>query len=283
MELISKIQTDPYFNNVLNILSYDRQKPLLVGSASYRQFANSFSDYDLFLIIDRADNNTIYNNIKEILEKAKSSDVLYFIELKVQNKNSKFKFYSEQINKKEFIKVLRNDKDFIKIDFVYRLQDNTLRELSVIYKFRDNLQQAENDVSNAESLKEDAISYANEGEYFKALKRVFMYLYSKYNLQTETASPEINKILTDIINFFNTESGTKYQESGILSALKLLIDNYNLDKNKLLERLITINLINLYGPIKFNKKFIDKKLKENKQFYNRFAEVKYKTIKNSLN
>jgi hypothetical protein len=192
------------------LLQYPHQRIMLLGSAGLAS-QRYYSDYDLLTIIPDKDCEKIYNTIKNIIEKSENNPDMYFIEIKIQtldgNKIRKLK--DTFCNKVQNI-------DFIKLDYVIRIQ-NKFVELSIIYKV---LNHQGGESSFVESVKDDIKELCKEGEYYKVLKRCFSIL------TKQPKSPDRDKRLILLTNFFNSPVGQIYQDASNLKAIKLLLQHY---------------------------------------------------------
>ena len=219
-----------------------------------------FSDYDLFSKISKSYNKEqIYDEIKNILNKISQDEDLYFIELKIQNKNgSKKKFFELDINKNEFIKSVK-DLDFIKIDLVGRFE-SIFTEVSIIYSFNTEIMKSEDYLK---SLMDDIKELRKEKNYFKILKRYF-------NLAKAEGD---KKLLLKISEFLNSEYGQIYQKKSNLEAINLLLDKYD-DDNTLKKVLINLKDIKEEPKIEvINKNIKDMQKKLNKAGKNKINEL----------
>jgi hypothetical protein len=234
-----------------------------------------FSDYDLLSIIDKKySNEYIYNTIHTIIKKTDELNDMYFIELKIQNKDeSKKKFFNiEDINENDFIKSIKN-LDFIKLDYIIRL-NNKFIELSIIYSFKEIKETDEtNDNNEKELLKnlnDDVKELQKEGNYFKSVKRIFN-IYNSLNITKKLWDK--SKMLK-ISDFLNSDIGALYAKNSNLKAIKLLLENYDDNETK---RRALLNLKDLGIEPNLNK--IDEMIKKNDTAINKEGFEFLKTIK----
>jgi hypothetical protein len=210
--------------DIIKILKFNKYKIDIKGSSSLKS-QQYFSDYDFFCQIpDKIGGDEAYNTIINIVRKVGEQFGIYFIELKLQTlNNKKIRWYdADNIDKNKFVKYF-NDVDFIKLDIVANI-DNRLTEISVIYKFGENIT-----VDYISGLKSDIKELKKEGKYYKVLKRMF---------NIYKAEGDKDK-LVDLTKFFNSEYGQIYKRLSNLDAIKLVADNYDDNTTK---KIIKYNL-----------------------------------------
>ncbi|WP_395652575.1 hypothetical protein [Brevundimonas sp.] len=236
-EIFEKKVPDKLLYNIVQLLKFKNNYIELKGSASYTNLIYS-SDIDLFSKIKKKyDSKTIYNEIKDIIERTNINN-LYFIEFKLQKKNGdKIKFNDpNKITENIFNP---NEIEFIKLDYILRF-NYIFTELSIIYSF------SESKINFKTSILNDIKELVKNKQYYKILKR-------KFSLLDKTK--DIKKLLL-LMRFFNSETGREYSQLNNLKAIKLLIDNYS---DPITEKLIENNLEIL--KIKPNINLIDKNIK----------------------
>ena len=268
MEISQRRGIPSFLVTLTNKLKYDKYPIILAGTAGLAS-QQYFSDYDLITIIDKNyTSNEAYQKIMEILNFSENFNDLYFIEFKLQTKKGdKLKYNSiEEINKKEFITYFK-DVDFIKLDFVLRL-NNKFIELSIIYLFTKKKMTSEEIIK---SLVDDIEELKKEGNYFKALKRIFAIYNNKYIEQT-LKDTEKYRFLS---KFFNSEFGKLYQTTANLKAIKLLLEHY--DDEETIKRAL-LNLKDLKIEPDLSK--IDEVIKSNENKYNQKAKSVLEQLKN---
>jgi hypothetical protein len=268
MEISQRRGIPSYLYTLTNKLKYDNYPIILAGTAGLasQQF---YSDFDLLSIIDKKyTSEDAFNKIMDILKFSENFNDLYFIELKLQTKKGdKLKYNSiDEINKKEFEKFYK-DIDFIKMDFVIRL-DNKFIELSIIYSFSGKKLSSDDIIK---SLVDDISELKKEGNYFKALKRIFGIYNNKY-VAEKLVDTSKYKFLSQ---FFNSEWGKLYQTTSNLKAIKLLLEHY--DDEETIKRAL-LNLKDLKIEPNLNK--IDGLIKSNENKYNAKAKKILGQLKN---
>ena len=266
MDISTKREIPQSIYNIIKILKYAPYKMNIKGTASLAS-QQYYSDLDLFTdILEKEPSDITYKKYYDMVQKSESINDMYFIEFKVQNKKGdKVKYtHLNEFNEKEFNKIYKTV-DFIKLDYVIRI-GNKFIELSVNYFYDKNNNIKESDKSFQEitkSLKDDMNEQIKEGNYFKALKRLF----SVYNLKYVKEQLKNTDKYISLSKFFNSEWGKLYSETANLKAIKLLLENY--DDEETIKRAI-INLKDL--NIEPNLKKIDNIIKNNEKKYNNKAK-----------
>jgi len=232
-------------------LKYKNYPVRLVGTASLKSQLY-FSDFDMISKIQ----NVNYKDFNKILYRTMHDENMYFIEMKIQSKNNKTKFYNTP-SKEEFDKAYENA-EYIKLDYVVRIK-NDFYELSVIYFVNDDEIKDEQQIKE---LKDDIKEQLKEKNYYKMLKRVFSILKHKKE----------RHLIIKLSKFFNSEIGAYYQLKSRLEAIRLLLDNYN-DKDTINK--IKIALKDLNQSTNVNK--IDNTINELKTITNEEAHKFLKT------
>lgn len=268
MEISQRRGIPSFLLTLTNKLKYDNNPIILQGTAGLAS-QQYFSDYDLFTyVMGKQSASTAYKKIMDILHFSENFNDLYFIEFKLQTKGGdKLKYDTiESIDKKEFMKLFK-DVDYIKLDFVLRL-NNRFIELSIIYAFQRKKLQKEDFFKG---VSDDVEELKNEGKYFKALKRIFAIYNNKY-VSKELKDTSKYKFLS---KFFNSEYGKIYQTTANLKAIKLLLENY--DDEETIKRAL-LNLKDLKVEPNLNK--IDSIIKSYEDKYNKEAKKVLEELKN---
>lgn len=189
------------------------------------------SDYDLFTQIggrDRgADDEYLYKRLKRILTEGMKDSFMFFIEIKIQNRDgSKKKFYEPMFSYGQFEDAVKT-LDYIKLDYVVWVEDfGRLQELSVVYSFGDAIGNTE----LIRDIKADYVKYKAEGNKYKALKRLF-----------SIARLQGNKGLMVLLStLFNSHTGQLYSLLSNLQAIMLLLERRPVEDD--VGRFISINL-----------------------------------------
>jgi len=254
---IKKRGIHPEISEYVKNLKYKDNKINIVGSSMTHKY---FGDYDLNTTIDK---KNLYENIMKIIYKCEENPNMYFIELKIQKKNSKKKFYNiEDIDKEAF-----KDAIYIKLDYIIKVDFNFF-ELSNIYIVKKT------DYNYIEEILKDIEDLKKERFYFKILKRLYS-INSFYNRNNRPVNEQVVKIIN---NFLNSESGRDYQIMEILKANKRLLENYDDEKtiNQVLENLKSLK-------IKPDLKYIDKIIKQIYKKINKDAKIIYDDINMKYN
>ena len=195
-----KRKLNSYINDIIKKIKFKNYKINLAGSAKL-QSQRYFSDYDFNSMIKRKYKPiTIYNEFVKIL----SCGDLYFIEFKIEYLDGTKKKIQDtsKLNKS----MLKNI-NYVKIDYVLWF-DYHFKELSIIYIFNQTN-------FSIEDIKQDYEEFVKDGNYFKALKRLF----SIYKIKK-------NKIeAVKLTKFFNSKYGKLYELNSKLKTLLLIPDD----------------------------------------------------------
>lgn len=189
------------------------------------------SDYDLFTQIggrDRgADDEYLYKRLKRILTEGMKDSFMFFVELKIQNRDgSKKKFYEPTFSYGQFEDAVKT-LDYIKLDYVVWVEDfGKLQELSVVYSFGD----APSNSELIKDIKADYEKYKKEGYKYKALKRLF-------SIARLTGNKGLMVVLSTL---FNSHTGQLYSLLSNLQAILLLLERRPVEDD--VGRFISVNL-----------------------------------------
>ncbi len=207
---------DDAIRRFVAVLKFDGAPVVQLRTSSFKS-QQYFSDYDLLSPVSNRHLSAqkICADLKRILKAVAEMDDIWFIELKIQNKDgSKVKFFPQDIAPLDCDKVDAAIKvlDYIKIDAVIYIRDtNKLTELSIIYAFQDV---PADDILIA-TISEDYRHYWSAGNPYKALKRLF----SVYRLEGDKAR------MVELSSLFNSQTGKLYSLSSNLKAVKLVLDS----------------------------------------------------------
>jgi len=225
----------------------------VIGSSSF-MIQKFYGDIDINVRIpDRISDVNAYTEFKKIYDNILNDDDLYFIELKIQDKDGeKIKFkVNDPFTYREFLPFWKNRIiDYVKIDLV-AYYDNFFIEISINYYF--NLDKYNFDIKD---LEDDIKLKIQEGNYLKAIKRKLSIYIAKRNAGTTKYDNIINKI----INFLNSDVGFKYQVLSNMEAIQLIKDNYDdeLTMKRIKNNEEDIGRLMLGNPIKKQIKFASK-------------------------
>jgi hypothetical protein len=186
----------------------------LVGSSSL-QSQKYPSDFDLITSVSNKTNSeTFFNNINSWTEIIDENPNLYFIELKIQTKKGeKFRYfnYDIPINYSDF-KTKYKNVDFIKLDLIAYI-DNIFKDVSIIYSFGE----PPTTIQKLKKLNEDMEQFKKENNWFKVLKRLFVY----YSIKD-------NKRITLYLNeIFNSKLGELYAIVNNIKTIETLMEYYD--------------------------------------------------------
>jgi hypothetical protein len=175
------------------------------GSASLAS-QRYFSDYDFFCNVDYPPTLRFINSIRKKLDELL---FVYPIEVKIEtNEGKKYRYF-----KQDKIKKLPDNIKLIKVDIVVNI-DFIFTEVSCIYLFTQEKMTTEEFV---EELYDEIKELTKEGNYYKALKRMF----SIFKVNEEDAK------LVALTRYFNSPTGRDYQNISNYDALKLVDEHYS--------------------------------------------------------
>ena len=205
MNILEKRKINSQINDIVKKLTFKNHKIKLAGSASLAS-QKYFSDYDFNCrVLRKYKQTTIYDEFKKILEY--TDDRLYFMEFKVQYMgDTKIKIYNKMIKRAMFKNI-----DYVKIDYILWFEYQ-FKEVSVIYSFY-NVRKTVFDI------KKDYDELVREGNYYKALKRLF----SMKKLEMASGSGSVLRLTT----FFNSDMGKLYELNSNLKTIQLLKTMYD--------------------------------------------------------
>ena len=229
---------DEEIRKFVDVLKLVGSPVIQLGTSSFKS-QQYFSDYDLLSPITKRDipPAKICDELTRILSSLDKMDDIWFVELKIQNKDgSKEKFFPRDIHPLDCKRVAKAIKkiDYIKIDAViYIRANNKLTELSIIYAFQD----VPADEILIKQISEDYKHYKSVGNTYKSLKRLF----SVYRLEGNREK------MVRLSSLFNSETGKLYALSSNLKAVKLILENDVSGKN--LGEKVRVNLQDISNTI----------------------------------
>jgi len=221
MDVLEKKYPQKNIRKLIKILTFNKNIVQLVGTGSMlSQWYPADFDF-LSVITNKLNDYQTYQEFKKILNNINKEPNLYFIELKIQNKNGeKQKIYSiDKFDEKFFSDYYDDIKlELIKIDLIIFLEGK-FKEVSIIYYFDNKPLDINSYIKN---LLKDQKEYYDERQYYKSLKRLLVA--SKYK-------PVIDKnLIIAITQLFNSMTGQLYQIKNELDAGLIYYDKYHDDK-----------------------------------------------------
>lgn len=215
-----KDKLDKELKPFIKALTFGEFPIIQLGTSSFKVM-KYYGDYDLFSPVNKViPDGEICREIKNILKNTNDLENIYFVELKLQNAKTKQgkdgdkkKWHTIDVNCDDFEEQIK-DLDYLKIDYI--IYTNRLIELSIIYAFKP----VPPDEDLMETLDKDFKYYKEEGNLFKAYKRLFAYA----RLKKQYAKM---KVLTEL---FNSETGKLYSINSNLKAIKMALDNNLIDR-----------------------------------------------------
>lgn len=251
---------DDNIKDIMDILKFKYDKLKIIGSSSLKSL-KYFSDYDFKADIKyNYSDKEIYDEIKGILRNIFDNPNLYFVEMKIQNKEHKYKwFIGDTINYDDFIKKIKN-MDYIKIDLLAYINFEFVT-ISVNYNFKYD----KNKEDIIKKLNNDIKELIKEKRYFKILKRI--YSISKINNDN-------NNVLY-LTKIFNSDIGYKYKLLNVIGTLFDVIKYYK--KEPQIKKKIEIVLSNYKLPQ--TDKLLKKEYEKLNSEVNMFGKNIYDKIK----
>lgn len=232
-----KIQYNNEQKLLIDIFQFKKEEIYLKGSSIIANIHN-FADYDLYSDIKRNyGTEEIYDEFHKILKNILDNENMYFLEFKIESKNSSKKWYYDnnwtytEFNK-YFVNVL-----YCKIDIVIFF-NNRFTESSCNYYFTKPL----NEKSVIIELNRGIIELKKKNNYFKILKKI--YLLAKIN-------NDINK-LQYLTNIFNSDLGILYKNINNIDAIKNIQKYYN---DVLTKKRIETNLFDINYPLNYKNEY----------------------------
>ena len=203
--ICEKRKLNSYIYYIVKKIKFKNYKIYIAGSAKLES-QRYFSDYDFNTkILKHYKPTTIYNEFIKIL----SNDDLYFLEFKIEYLDgTKTKIFDVSKLKRNMFKNI----NFIKLDYVL-WHDYHFKELSIIYTFTQT-------EINIEDIKNDYKELIEEGNNYKALKRLFS-IYKITNNKIEAVK---------LTQFFNSKYGKLYELNSNLKTILLIKDVEDLEQ-----------------------------------------------------
>jgi hypothetical protein len=220
---------------VKKALSWKPYTLQLVGTGGLKAQQTYAADYDFVSKIEKWDKDSCYDSIQQILDNINDTPDLFFVELKLQNKDgSKIKIHKiEDFNKESYYVSFDPDAiDYAKIDGVVDL-NGVFKEVSALYFLSST--PLDNQKYQNELLKDSEDKY-KDGKPYKALKRMFM----AEKLQGRLGRAVDMALIRHITDFFNSEVGKLYERMNQIDAALIFHDKYSgpMDMRRL-DRFIT--------------------------------------------
>jgi hypothetical protein len=239
MEYFTKRNLDDYNNKLKSdfaLLSV-AGKYRVIGSGSYKSVRYN-NDYDLAETYTKTKlSKSILDEVLKIFQEkfrvVENNPNLYITDFKCGIDSDGEALRWDKDDMKKGVKILKNGrmmtfqeilltKSVIKLDMVDYL-DGYFTEISEMYffKFGDHTNYHEDELDKEHllvALKVATNEYLNEGNYFKALKRLFSYI----SIKDEN---KYKKEAMELIDFFNTSVGLIYKAKSELDTLLLVLNN----------------------------------------------------------
>ena len=206
---------------VKNALTWKPYTLQLVGTGGLKAQQNFAADFDFVSKIEEFTAASAFDSIDRILQNINETPNLFFIELKLQNKDgSKIKVFKiEDFNEESFNVAFDPETiDYAKIDGVVDL-DGVFKEVSALYFLSST--PLDNAKYQAELLK-DSVEKYKDGKPYKALKRMFM----AEKLQDRLGHPLNIDLINNITDFFNSEVGNLYEKMNQIDAALIFHEKY---------------------------------------------------------
>jgi len=224
----SLISYPNYLKDVFNEISFDKDYNI-IGTSSIRGMLYA-ADYDLNMQLFEKDAITHINNLfhKLFLNISKNPDI-YFMDFKLGG----FHWTLSEVlkgskNKLSFKDGLQDDKNRIKLDIIARLNYAEFSEISMIYTIdfeKKTIDEHHESVKNklSDDLNDEISEYVKDGDYYKALKRLFTY----FKINKDESQSKL------LFNLFNSSLGILYKTKSNVEILLKLSDKYHMNLNEL--------------------------------------------------
>lgn len=213
---------------LIKILHLPHTPLQLKGSASL-QSQRYFSDYDFFSNVPPYPVDEAWKLFNEIRSKLLAKPDVYLIEIKLQDKKNKERFYKDTPLSKEIFYKMYPDIDIIKFDLVDRISE-IFTSVSCIYSFTKEAMTKEDFIK---SLQEEIKELKKDGMWYKVLKRKFA-IYKAENDKEK---------LVSLSGLFNSPLGLAYQKVANIDAILEVLGHY---KDKDTMRKIKLNLKDIH-------------------------------------
>jgi len=240
----------------VSALRYKNGKILFEGSASLvRNQYHGDLDFQSFI----NPSPELFAEFSKIQKQTDAIDNMYFIEGKIQMRDGeKLRWYKiEDLTSKMLDKPTQID--FVKLDYVI-LMGGIFTELSSIYTIKRSPSERATDEEILNEIKKDYNGYLKDGDYFKALKRLFTII-------KVTDFPEANIVLEKMLKgLFNTDTGKLYKLNSALKATVLFKDHFKDEQSKRIAESVYRNL-----GYKDDIKNINHHINHNAKIYNENA------------
>ena len=236
MDVLEKSYPKKEIIRVMKVLKLGQNAVQLVGASA---IASQYyiSDYDLVSKIgvvasDRLSIDDTFKEFKNILERIDNEHNLFFIELKIEQKDGKkYKFFNtKDFNLDMFKKHFNDDTELIKVDCILNIK-GTFKEVSIIYFFQNE----KVDVKQYQkSLLDDQKEFYKDKIFYKSLKRLFT--------AAKLSDPQDKNLMITLLSLFNSDIGRLYQLKNELDAGIIFIGRY---KDKMSEKKVRQFLNNI--------------------------------------
>ena len=224
-----------YNNAVVNIgkLMSLESKVNVVGSASIKK-SIYYSDYDLFEKVSGKSDTLIYNHFKSVFEVVKRSDNVVITDFKCGEINGvPLRWTYEEIKNNNnqgvsFAEALRH-KSMIKMDIVALVSGRFIEITEVYNIFLDgepNMSMTIEEI--VENIKNEYAMEVRDGNYMKALKRMFSLL------KLKNEEPQKQELL---LEYFNSPNGLIYRCKSDLETMLLVLDSPKFNLTEIRESL----------------------------------------------
>jgi hypothetical protein len=221
-------QINDKVKNIGKLMSLE-SKINVVGSANVKRNLY-YSDYDLFEDVRGKSEQLIYNHFRALFDIIKTSNNSVITDFKcgLDNKNNPLRWDHSDIMKGEnndvsFFEAVRH-KSIIKLDIIMFINSRFI-EISEVFQVYLN-GESNMDYSTDEVMKEltvDYKDYVKEGNYMKALKRMFSIIKMK--------NPQ-DKKLVKLADYFNSPIGLLYRCKSDLETIDTILyyNKFGLDQ-----------------------------------------------------
>ena len=231
----------------------------VVGSASIKK-SIYYSDYDLFEKVSGKSDTMIYNHFKSVFEVVKRSDNVVITDFKCGEKNGvSLRWTYEEIKNNNnqgvsFAEALRH-KSMIKMDIV-ALVSGRFVEITEVYNIyldgEPNMSMTLEEI--VENIKNEYAMEVRDGNYMKALKRMFSLL------KLKNEEPQKQELL---LEYFNSPNGLIYRCKSDLETMLLVLDSSKFNLIEIRESLQLLKeTISAFPVVNALKKNINEQAKQ---------------------
>lgn len=209
--------------DVFQMLSFHQDHPILMGSSGLKDIDHP-ADFDLFEVVysDTDLNNfktTVKNGLMKLGRRIKDADDVYFIAFKAKGDT----WTLQQLVDGDRLQSILDEKSMIKVDVAAWIGSRFV-PFSNVFEFRFSygrgINREKETRESIESLMEDVAKFKRDGQYWKALKRLFVV--ATIGKKTST--------VTYLKRTFNSDLGKLAKITSDLDTARQVWDRYKTKK-----------------------------------------------------